>query len=165
MCETGHDPGSHRITDGSKNDWDGVGRMSRGERGRRRECDNHIHIQANQFGGKCVKSVELAFSPSGLNSEVTTFHVTKFPQPHADGVDEWLGWRAGLKKAQTPDLTCLLRTRRERPRSHRTAEQREKLASSEIEHGLLPGTRCASLQQAQGAPEAPASPWGRPESF
>src|SRR6516164_3195849 len=119
--EAGHDAGSHRITDGSENDWDGVGRMSRGERGRRRECDNHIHIQANQFGGKRVKSFELAFSPSGLNSEVTAFHVTKFPQPRADRVDEWLRWRAGLKQAQTPELTCLLRARRERPR-RRAAE-------------------------------------------
>ena len=40
-----------------------------------------------------------------------------------------------------------------------------KLAPSEIEHGLLPGTRCASLQQAEDAREAPAGPWGGPESF
>jgi hypothetical protein len=46
------------------------------------------------------------------------------------------------------------------------AEQRDELASSSwVEHGLLPGTRCASLPQAQDAPEAPAGPWGRPESF
>jgi hypothetical protein len=31
--------------------------------------------------------------------------------------------------------------------------------------GSLPGTRYASLPQAQDAPEAPAGPWGRPESF
>jgi hypothetical protein len=35
----------------------------------------------------------------------------------------------------------------------------------EVEHGLLPGTRCASLLQGQDAPEAPAGPWNRPESF
>jgi hypothetical protein len=29
--------------------------------------------------------------------------------------------------------------------------------------GSPPGTRCASLPQAQDAPEAPAGPWGRPE--
>jgi hypothetical protein len=39
------------------------------------------------------------------------------------------------------------------------------LAALKVQHGLLPGTRCASLQQAQDAPEAPASPWARPESF
>src|SRR5262249_8127649 len=53
----------------------------------------------------------------------------------------------------------LLRPRRDRPRRCRAAEQREELASSWIEHGLLPGTRCASLPQAQDAPEAPAGPW------
>jgi len=31
--------------------------------------------------------------------------------------------------------------------------------------GSPPGTRYASLPQGQDAPEAPAGPWGRPESF
>jgi RNA polymerase sigma-70 factor, ECF subfamily len=56
----------------------------------------------------------------------------------------------------------LLRARGERP-SCRDAEQREELASLYVEHGLLPGTRCASLQQAQDAREAPAGPLGGPE--
>src|SRR5215471_17734924 len=50
---------------------------------------------------------------------------------------------------------ALLRARRERPRCRRAAEQRDELASSWVEHGLLPGTRCASLPQGQDAPEAP----------
>jgi hypothetical protein len=64
-----------------------------------------------------------------------------------------------------PHPIGLLRARRERPRCRSAAEQRDELASSWIEHGLLPGTRCASLPQAQDAPEAPLGPWGRPESF
>ena len=31
--------------------------------------------------------------------------------------------------------------------------------------GIAPGTRCASLPQAQHSPEAPLCPWGGPESF
>src|SRR5215472_10784693 len=58
-----------------------------------------------------------------------------------------------------------LRACRERPYRGCAAEQRDELASSEVEHGLLPGTRCASLPQAQDAPEAPAGPWGKPEMF
>jgi hypothetical protein len=62
-----------------------------------------------------------------------------------------------MRRARSP----LLRTRRERPRHSRAADQRDEVAASSI----LPGTRCASLPQAQDAPEAPAGPWGRPESF
>jgi len=58
-------------------------------------------------------------------------------------------------------LVSPLRVRHERPR-RRPTEQRYELAASWIEHGLLPGTRCASLPQAQDALEAPAGPWGRP---
>jgi hypothetical protein len=56
------------------------------------------------------------------------------------------------------------RCRSKRPRG-RSAEQRDELTSCYVEHGLPSGTRCASLQQAQDAPEAPAGPWGRLESF
>jgi hypothetical protein len=60
----------------------------------------------------------------------------------------------------------LLRARRERPRRRSTArEQRNELASPEVEHGLPPGTRWAGLPQVQDATIAPAGPWGRPESF
>jgi hypothetical protein len=40
---------------------------------------------------------------------------------------------------------ALLRARHKRPSGRRATEQREKLASPEVEHWLLPGTRCASL--------------------
>jgi hypothetical protein len=59
------------------------------------------------------------------------------------------------ERADAPHTLALLRPRRERPRRRCAAEQRDELASSEAEHGLLPGTRCASLPQAQDAPEAP----------
>jgi len=41
--------------------------------------------------------------------------------------------------------------------------QRDELASSYVEHGLLPGTRCASLQQPQHAPKATALKQGLQE--
>src|SRR5262245_39619004 len=44
---------------------------------------------------------------------------------------------------------------RERPR-RRAAEQRDELAAPEVEHGLLPGTRCASLPRLR-------MPWKRPQ--
>src|SRR4051794_28836266 len=39
--------------------------------------------------------------------------------------------------------------------ARRPAEQRDELTSSYVEHGLPSGTRCASLPQAQDAPEVP----------
>jgi hypothetical protein len=45
----------------------------------------------------------------------------------------------------------LLRARRDRPRGSRATEQRDELASSDVGHGLLPGTRCASLAHALSA--------------
>ena len=50
--------------------------------------------------------------------------------------------------ADPPFPLGLLCPRRERPRGSRAAEQRDELASSYVEHGLLPRTRCASLPQA-----------------
>jgi hypothetical protein len=49
--------------------------------------------------------------------------------------------------------------------SGRPADERDELASPYVEHGLLRGTRSASLRQAKDALEAPAGPWARPESF
>jgi hypothetical protein len=48
---------------------------------------------------------------------------------------------------------------------HRNIRVKRCRTSSKVEHGLLPGTRRASLPQAQDAPEAPLGPWGTPESF
>jgi hypothetical protein len=59
----------------------------------------------------------------------------------------------------------LLRLCRERPGRCRAAKQRDELAAPQVEHGLVPGTRSGSLQQAQDTPEAPAGPWATPESF
>src|SRR5262249_10610983 len=55
---------------------------------------------------------------------------------------------------------ALLRARRERPRCRRAAEQRDELASSWVDHGDLPGTRCAAFPQGQDAPEAPGKSLG-----
>src|SRR5215813_3217509 len=96
----------------------------------------------------------------------TALDITGFTQAAAER-----GWEIGpvilTERVQEPDhrQRRLLRACRERPHRCPAAEQRDELASSWIEHGLLPGTRCASLPQAQDAPEAPAGPWRRPEMF
>src|SRR5262245_5911297 len=78
------------------------------------------------------------------------------------GLSFWIVGSGVHENANAPHpLGRRLRPRRERPR-RRAADERDELASSWVEHGLLPGTRCASLPQAQDAPEAPA---GQPISL
>src|SRR5262249_20755347 len=104
--------------------------------------------------------------PSVFEHDVLAFNKARLIQSfskRADDVEERRGG-PGVEKSHHRHRR-LLRGRRERPRSRRAAEKRDELASSLVGHGLLPGTRCASLPQAQDAPEAPAGPWGRPESF
>jgi hypothetical protein len=93
--------------------------------------------------------------------------VTIRPRPRPAG-----SWRSSVLGAQRKSLRRgphhwhrgLLRPRRDRPR-RRDTEKCEEVASSWVEHGLPLETRRASLPQAQVAPEAPAGPWGSPESF
>src|SRR5262249_15254213 len=99
-----------------------------------------------------------------LHRYVLALEVAGFVEALAERCSKGCIGRSGVDKTDDRHRR-LLRARRERPRCCRAAEQRQELASSEVEHGLLPGTRCASLQQTQDAPEAPAGLWGRPESF
>jgi hypothetical protein len=66
--------------------------------------------------------------------------------------------------ADPPHPLGLMRARRERPRRCRATEQGNEVPPSPVEHAP-PGTGGTSLPQGQDAAEAPAGPWGRPESF
>src|SRR5262249_44437461 len=118
------------------------------------------HVAADAFG--------LTGAPAVVDphvAAVTSAQLLQAGSEHCQTglVIRTIGDRVG-EHGDATHLLRLLRTRRERPRRC-AADKREELASSWIGHGLLPGTRCASLPQAQDAPEAPAGPWGRPELF
>src|SRR5262249_3839477 len=89
-----------------------------------------------------------------FDCEVLALDVAKIAEPGAQRLNQ-VGETGGREIAKTHHLCSLLRARRERP-CRRAAEERDELASFYVEHGLLRGTRCASLPQAQDAPEAPA---------
>src|SRR5262249_40625591 len=102
-----------------------------------------------------------ARGPSGLDPQVASLNPTQILKPALESRYTGLSLRIAFSEVHEdrdpPHPLALLRARRERPRS-RAAEQRDELASSLVEHGLPLGTRCASLPQAQDAPEAPAGP-------
>src|SRR5262249_54176974 len=120
-------------------------------------------VDACYFRRKIVVVCGLTERDPVFDCEVLAVGVAKLAEPGAQLLNQ-VGESGGREIAKTHHLCSLLRARRERP-WRRAAEERDELASFYVEHGLLPGTRCASLPQAQDAPEAPAGPWVRPESF
>src|SRR5262245_56701465 len=115
-----------------------------------------------EVGHQNRQAIELARQPMVLHRHVLALDVAGFVEALAEPGNKGRIRLSGIDEADHRHR--LLRAHRERPRNRRAAEQRKELASPYVEHGLLPGTRCASLAQAQDGPEAPASPWGRPES-
>src|SRR5262249_31182037 len=99
-----------------------------------------------------------------LVGNIAPFDITEVAHPAHEFLANLIVVRGSCSDvSDARGLGRLLRARRERPRRRCAAEQRDQLASSEVEHGLLPGTRCAILPQAQDALEAPRGPWGRPK--
>src|SRR5262249_31479727 len=110
-----------------------------------------------KFGRNFYRTVIPSFRPPRIDLGVATFGPTKFAEPLHESSEPWPANRRGGRTQESESShSLLLRACRERPYRGCAAEQRDDLASSEVEHGLLPGTRCASLPQAQDAPEAPA---------
>src|SRR6516162_4396018 len=131
-------------------------------------CEDHGGLQRDQFFRECLRLCT-GRRKASVDADIAAFRPSTLFQPLPECREASLGFRIVLgerhEHSDAPQSLALLRARRERPRGRRATEQRYELASSYVEHGLLPGTRCASLPQAQDAPEAPAGPWDRPESF
>src|SRR5262245_30227660 len=101
--------------------------------------------------------------PAILDPEVAALDPAEFAEPLHEGGDPSAPGR-GRGRAQDSDcrqLARLLRTRGERPRSRRAAEQRDDLASSYAEHGLpsrnplcqlTAGSGCPGCQPTRGEP-------------
>jgi hypothetical protein len=150
FCQSSYDEArADRIGDKPEHDRDGASCLPQRRNGRAAKDKDYIRCQRHQFGRVFARIVNIASAPAVLDLDV----VPDSPAQH--------------EHADATHPLALLCARRERPSSYRrrTAKQRDELASLYVEHGLLPGTRCASLPQPQPAPEAPAGPWGRPESF
>ena len=127
--------------------------------------DDHGDLPPNEVGRQRSQSVILIVGPAIVDDDVLALDESGFRQSLPKRIDQMRG--AGGRSATQEThhrQRRLLRACRERP-CGRAAKQCDELASSWVEHGLLPGTRRASLPQAQDAPEAPAGPWGGPELF
>src|SRR6266404_3153051 len=101
-----------------------------------------------------------------LVGDVAPFDITEVAHPAHEFLAEWIVARGSRPDvSDTRRLARLLRTRRERPRDCRAAEQRDELASLHADHGEFLPCRLASsppgtapgLPHAQPAAEQPAS--------
>src|SRR5262245_38979933 len=108
---------------------------------------------------------------AGLEDEVTTFDVADSTHSLAENVHVRV-WRGGRRQiANTRRLDGLLRPRRERPRSHRAADERDELAPSHVGHGGGLPPLCAKhgctfgSPRTQGITERTPGPWATPEMF
>src|SRR5262245_7935137 len=168
LVKTLHQAKVNRIASRDEDDWSGRGRRHGGPgRGDSTACCNdHRHLAANQIRRQRWKLIIVTQRPAKIDLHILSIEIAEFAQAALERyyVSDGIFWRPAAEKSDHRHRR-LLRACRERPRGCRAAEQRDELASSSIEHGLLPGTRCASLPQAQDAPEAPAGPWRRPEMF
>ena len=98
--------------------------------------DNDIDLQPDELGRDLGEALAASLRPAILDRDGATLDPAEFAQPlHKSGGPWAPGRRRG--RAQEPDgrqLRRLLRTRRERPRCRRAAEQRDELAPLSLDH-------------------------------
>jgi predicted dithiol-disulfide oxidoreductase (DUF899 family) len=130
---------------------------------------NDVRAECNQLRHVFASALGLAGAPAHVDSHIVAVGPAQFLQALEKCCQTRLSVRTVRghthKHAHATHAFGLLRARRNRPRGRCAGQQRDELASPEVEHGLLPGTRCASLPQTQDALVAPACLWGKTESF
>src|SRR5262249_29651928 len=104
--------------------------------------------------------------PTQFACDVLALDQSSFGETLADGGDESGGpfWRAVRKVADDGRPlwllpSCALHLHREQQTA--APHQGNELTPRPVEHGLLPGTRCASLPQSQNALEAAGKSLGQ----
>src|SRR5262249_1212099 len=128
--KVGHQAGANRIALAQKDDRNrptcGLGRARRAAPGR----DDDRHPTLNQIGRKAWQSVELPICPSRFDRNGLTLNVTALFETLPKRGQE-LHVRISRSRAHEANdrYHRLLRARRERPRSGRTAEQGDELAT------------------------------------
>ena len=96
---------------------------------------DHGHLAADQIGRKRRQSIVLVFRKPVFDRHVAAFDIAGFTQATAERIRE-VGPVISPQAGQEADHRHrrLLRARRERPRRRRTAEQRDELAPSSLDH-------------------------------
>src|SRR5262245_55758587 len=156
-----------RVSGQREHDRDRRCGLLRGQRWRGSGGNDDVDLKPHELGGNLGEPLAASFRPPILDGNGPALEPTQLVQtPYERGDPRTLGQCGARSKIPDGPQSCgLLRLRGERPCCRRAAEQRQELAPSEVEHGLLPGTRRASLPRAGVAPEGTRRSLGGPESF
>src|SRR5262249_34856406 len=123
---------------------------------RRAECKDEGDWVRHQRSGQCRWSVKTTIGRAIFDFEIAAFDIAGFPWTLPDSFKLSIIKLAACQHADQCHSRLLLRARRERPRSHRAAEQRNELAPP---HGTsppaeTPGEPRLSHSKPMGAPAA-----------
>jgi len=134
-----------RITERDHDDRNCVGCVLRGLCGGSGAYGNDVRLQTHTFGSKGCKPFALPVRGKIVDRYGLPIHVAQVAQALEECVKSWRPrlQRAWIerKKAEPRNFLGLLRACRERPRNHRTAEKRDKLAPFHICPGSPPKAR------------------------
>ena len=101
----------------------------------RRTCRNdHAHLSASQIGGERGQSIILTVCPAVFDGDIFTLDVAGFFETALECGHEWAPLGRGWAAKEPDHRHRLLRTRRERPRGSRAAEQPDEVAPPRVDH-------------------------------
>jgi hypothetical protein len=124
--EAGNKTKPDRIIGDDENNRDRRGRILGRERGGTGRCDDHSDPSADQVGRQRRQSIELILGPAVFDRDVLAFDIARFLEALAKPPHEVRGSisRSGIEITDHRHRR-LLRARRERPRKHRAADERD----------------------------------------
>src|SRR5262245_10122936 len=126
-------PSVLRIRPGQEDNWNCRGRCLCRQRGRGAAGTNHRDLSAHELPCERRQLIHSAFRPAVLDTDIAVLNITGLTQALSKPVNE-MSECSGRSAVKEPDHghRRLLRGRRERPRDSRAAEQRDKLAASQL---------------------------------
>jgi len=104
-------PGLDRIAREDHDDRDGLRRGLRGQRGRARGRDDHVHLEPDQIGGEGGQPLDVALGPAVLDLQVLPIDPAELAQAAQEGSQPLLDrfTSRGAEIANTVDLARGLR--------------------------------------------------------
>jgi hypothetical protein len=147
--------GTDRIRGQREYDRHGAGCLEQRAHGHAAGCKNGVRRERHQFRGVTANALGIAHAPADVDLQVATVGPTQLLEPLNERCHAGLCFRIvrGERRehADPPHALGLLSPRRERPRHHRTAEQRDELATLQLTKlHLLPLSQGDSITDCRG---------------